>query len=57
MSERSSEHATFVLERTYPTAPAKVFAAWATAEAKRAWCGPPRGTIGLLEQLAGAVGG
>jgi uncharacterized protein YndB with AHSA1/START domain len=41
MSERSVEHATFAVERTYPVAPAKVFAAWADAEAKRRWFGNP----------------
>jgi uncharacterized protein YndB with AHSA1/START domain len=40
LSDRSTEHATFVIERTYPAAPARVFAAWASAEAKSAWFGP-----------------
>ncbi len=30
-------HATFVIERAYKHSPAKVFAAWADAKAKRAW--------------------
>jgi len=30
-------HDTFVLERTYPVPPARVFAAWADLEQKRAW--------------------
>ena len=29
MSERSTEHATFVIERTYPASAERVFAAWA----------------------------
>jgi uncharacterized protein YndB with AHSA1/START domain len=33
------EHATFVLERTYPAPPARVFAAWAVPEAKAQWFG------------------
>ena len=40
MSERSATHATFVIERTYEAAPARVFAAWANLEAKRRWFGP-----------------
>jgi uncharacterized protein YndB with AHSA1/START domain len=30
-------HATFVIERTYDAAPARVFAAWADPEVKRQW--------------------
>lgn len=30
-------HASFTLERTYPAAPARVFAAWADPGLKRAW--------------------
>lgn len=40
MSTRSTEHATFVIERSFPTDPARVFAAWASAEAKAKWFGP-----------------
>jgi uncharacterized protein YndB with AHSA1/START domain len=36
-SERSAEVATFTIERTYPVAPQRVFAAWAVAEAKTSW--------------------
>jgi uncharacterized protein YndB with AHSA1/START domain len=36
-SERSAEVATFTIERTYPVAPRRVFAAWAEAEAKTSW--------------------
>jgi len=37
----STKHATFVVERAYLASPARVFAAWATAEAKDRWfCGP-----------------
>lgn len=32
-------HETFALERTYPTAPERVFAAWASSEAKAQWFG------------------
>jgi uncharacterized protein YndB with AHSA1/START domain len=37
MSERFVEHATFVVERRYDAAPARVFAAWADREAKARW--------------------
>jgi uncharacterized protein YndB with AHSA1/START domain len=38
--ERSVEHATFTIERTYEATPAHVFKAWAQAEAKASWFGP-----------------
>jgi uncharacterized protein YndB with AHSA1/START domain len=41
MTEQSVQHATFVIERTYPAQPARVFAAWATQQAKRAWMSDP----------------
>jgi len=37
MTERSVTHATFVIERNYDFPPARVFAAWATPEAKARW--------------------
>lgn len=37
MSERSTHHATFVIERTYAASPARVFAAWAEPAAKARW--------------------
>ena len=37
MPERSVTHATFVLDRTYDSSPARVFAAWANPEAKARW--------------------
>ena len=40
MSDRSTTHATFVIERDYDAAPARVFAAWADAKAKSKWFGP-----------------
>jgi uncharacterized protein YndB with AHSA1/START domain len=39
MTERSVEHATFVVERTYDASPSRVFAAWADPEAKARWFG------------------
>jgi uncharacterized protein YndB with AHSA1/START domain len=40
-SERSVNHATFVVERTYDAPPQRVFAAWADPEAKARWFGNP----------------
>ncbi len=40
MSERSTSHATFVIERIYDARPARVFAAWADPRAKASWFGP-----------------
>lgn len=39
MSDRTVTHATFVIERTYEASPARVFAAFASAEAKDQWFG------------------
>jgi uncharacterized protein YndB with AHSA1/START domain len=36
---RSVVHDTFTIERTYPVAPERVFAAWTTIEAKAQWFG------------------
>jgi len=37
MTMRNAKHATFTIERVYPAAPARVFAAWSNKEAKTAW--------------------
>jgi uncharacterized protein YndB with AHSA1/START domain len=37
MNERSIQHTTFVIERTYGASPRRVFAAWADPEAKAQW--------------------
>lgn len=36
-------HDSFAIERTYPASPARVFAAWATIEAKSHWFGSEEG--------------
>jgi uncharacterized protein YndB with AHSA1/START domain len=36
---RTVEHGTFTIERMYPSAPRRVFAAWATQAAKNEWFG------------------
>ena len=41
MTTRSTEHASFAIERTYDAAPERVFAAWADRAAKARWFGGP----------------
>jgi uncharacterized protein YndB with AHSA1/START domain len=66
MSERSTEHATFTIERTYGAPPEQVFAAWADPKVKYRWFGPPSGPdnkidmdfrIGGHERFAAGMGG
>jgi uncharacterized protein YndB with AHSA1/START domain len=40
MSERTVEHATIVVERSFKASPARVFAAWADPNASRQWYVP-----------------
>ena len=51
MTARSVIHDTFTIERTYPAAPSRVFAAFASAEAKNIW-----GDTGGLEAADGEAG-
>ena len=51
MTDRSVIHDTFSIERTYPAEPSRVFAAFASAEAKQAW-----GDTGELEPVDGEAG-
>jgi uncharacterized protein YndB with AHSA1/START domain len=37
MKDRSTRHGTFTIERRYPAAPARVFAAWSDPVAKARW--------------------
>jgi len=53
---RSTEHATFTIERDYDAAPTRVFAAFADAAAKARWFGPPESARGEYE-LDFVVGG
>jgi uncharacterized protein YndB with AHSA1/START domain len=40
VSDRSTKHATFAIERTYDAAPARVWRAWADPQQKLQWFGP-----------------
>ena len=51
MTERSVIHDTFVIERTYPARPSRVFAAFASREAKDAW-----GDTGNIAEAEPATG-
>ena len=51
MTERSVIHDTFVIERTYPASPSRVFAAFASREAKDAW--GDTGDIAEAEPITG----
>jgi uncharacterized protein YndB with AHSA1/START domain len=57
MSERSVSHATFVIERTYDAAPARVFAAFADLNSKRRWFGDPEDSAHTEYALDFRVGG
>lgn len=57
MTERSVTHATFVIERTYDASPARVFAAWATPEAKGLWFAGPDEWVKSNHELDFRVGG
>jgi uncharacterized protein YndB with AHSA1/START domain len=65
MTDRSVTHATFVVERTYPASPSRVFNAWADPKAKALWFGGPEGDeeheldfrVGGNETSRGSIGG
>jgi uncharacterized protein YndB with AHSA1/START domain len=57
-SKRSSQHATFVIERSFDFAPAVMFKAWADPDAKARWFVGPADRWTLLErELDFRVGG
>src|SRR5215467_1356077 len=41
MTDHTVSHATFVVERTYPASPQRVYAAWSDPAAKARWFGSP----------------
>jgi len=57
VTESSVSHATFVIERSYPAHPAKVFGAWADRDARKIWMDDPDyksdGTEGQLDFRVG----
>jgi uncharacterized protein YndB with AHSA1/START domain len=57
MSERSTEHTTFVIERVYTASPARVFAAWADPVQKAQWFVGPDEWIKFTHEADFRVGG
>ena len=57
MTQRSVAHATFVIDRTYDATPARVFAAWASRDAKAKWFVGPDEWEKSNHQLDFRVGG
>jgi len=57
VTEHSTDHATFVVERTYDAAPSRVFAAWAEPAAKQRWFSGPDGWDQPRYELDFRVGG
>jgi uncharacterized protein YndB with AHSA1/START domain len=57
MTERSTEHATFVIARSYAASPARVFAAWADPVQKARWFAGPDEWIKFTHDADFRVGG
>jgi uncharacterized protein YndB with AHSA1/START domain len=53
MTQRSTQHATFDIERAYDAAPARVFGAWSDPAAKTSWFGPAQSEERTLEFAVG----
>jgi uncharacterized protein YndB with AHSA1/START domain len=57
MSQRKVAHSSFTIERSYPAAPARVFKAWASAQAKARWFFGPDGWQMQRREMDFRVGG
>ncbi|MDX6256201.1 MAG: hypothetical protein QOJ11_2535 [Frankiales bacterium] len=55
MTDRTVEHSTFVVERTYNALPARVFAAFADPAKKARWFGPGDDNVVTLDFQVGGV--
>ena len=54
-TNRSAEHGTFTLSRTYLVPPRRVFAAWSSQESKARWFGAPGGSDCVLDFRVGGA--
>jgi len=57
MTTRSVTHTTFVIDRTYPVPPARVFAAFADPRLKRRWFAMPPDWVDTHHSLDFRIGG
>ena len=57
MTDRSTQHGSFVIERTYDSSPTEVFTAWADPTAKARWFVGPPDWKETLRELDFRVGG
>ena len=57
MNERSTQHATFVIERDYSAPPPRVFAAWSDMDAKSRWFAGPDDWRQTVREFDFRVGG
>jgi uncharacterized protein YndB with AHSA1/START domain len=57
MTEPNVAHGVFTVERTYDASPARVFAAWSSAEARAQWFFGPEGWVAEIREVDFRVGG
>jgi uncharacterized protein YndB with AHSA1/START domain len=57
MTERSVNHSTIIIERTYDASPSRVFAAWSNPEALLRWGSPGDGWQSAFDRFDFRVGG
>jgi uncharacterized protein YndB with AHSA1/START domain len=57
MTERSTNHSTIVIERTYDASPSRVFAAWSDPEALLRWGSAGEGWELVIDRFEFEVGG